>query len=137
MKACVRYSQQGSALCLEIPPEVRGELDALLSKCEHGYVSVAIDRPRKPRTTGAGSQNHHLNGHIMQICRATGNDYEAVKYAVKQTAAEQYGYPFRTVAGKICPKRERDCSTEECAMLIEAAHYIAAECGIFLTENGE
>lgn len=108
-----------------------------LRKCrdKHSdYVLVTMQPPKRPRTTGKDSQNHHLNGHILQICGETGNDYDTVKYCVKMIAVEQMGYPYKTVAGHIVPQRERDCSTEECAKLIEAAHILAAELSIILQE---
>lgn len=108
-----------------------------LRKCRdkhNDYVLVTMQPPKRPRTTGKDSQNHHLNGHILQICSEIGNDYDTVKYCVKMIAVEQMGYPYKTVAGHILPQRERDCSTEECAKLIEAAHILAAELSIILQE---
>ncbi len=126
-------------LCFELPrePELLEATKSLLSVCREkksDFVNVTLDVPHKPRTTGPNSQNHHLNGHILQICNVTGNDYESIKYCVKMTAVEQLGYPFVTVAGHILPKRERDCNTEECAKLIEAVHFLAANLGIVLEE---
>lgn len=108
-----------------------------LRKCRdkhNDYVLVTIQPPRKPRTTGAHSQNHHLNGHIMQICNETGNSYDAIKYCVKMLAVEEMGYPYELVDGHICPQSEADCSTEECAKLIEAAHVWTAHHNIILQE---
>jgi hypothetical protein len=108
-----------------------------LRKCRikhNDYVLVTMQPPKRPRTTGEGSQNHHANGHIMQICNETGNDYDSVKDAVKMIAVEQLAYPYKTIGGKIIPQRERDCSTDECAKLIEAAHVLAAELSIILQE---
>lgn len=108
-----------------------------LRKCrdKHSdFVLVTLQLPKRPRTTGEDSQNHHLNGHIMQICNETGNDYESVKNAVKMIAVENMGYPYNTIGGHIIPQRERDCSTDECAKLIEAAHLLAADLGIILQE---
>ena len=90
--------------------------------------------PKRPRTTGKDSQNHHLNGHIMQIVNETGNSYEVVKYCVKMIAVEQLGYPYKTIAGQIIPQPESESSTDECAKLIEAAHMLAADQGILLQE---
>ena len=121
-------------------PELQEALRNILRTCQdkyNDYVSVTFKPPYKPRTTGKGSQNHHLNGHIMQICNVTGNDYETIKYCIKMTAAEQFGYPTYTVAGHVVPKRESDCDTAECAMLIEASHYLAAQLGIILREEAE
>ena len=108
-----------------------------LKKCrdKHGdYVLVTMQPPKRPRTTGEGSQNHHLNGHIMQICNETGNDYDTVKQAVKMIAVENMGFPYRTIAGRIIPQHESESSTEECAKLIEAAHVLAADLCIVLQE---
>ncbi len=108
-----------------------------LRKCRdkhNDFVLLTIQPPKKPRTTGEGSQNHHLNGHIVQICNETGNCYDDVKDAIKQIAVEQMGYPYKTIAGKIVPLRERESSTDECAKLIEAAHLLAADLGIILQE---
>ena len=108
-----------------------------LRKCrdKYGdYVLVTMQPPKRPRTTGKESQNHHLNGHIMQICAETGNDYDAVKDAVKMLAVSTMGYPYKTIGGQIVPQRERDASVDECALLIEAAHVLAADLGIILQE---
>ena len=106
-----------------------------LRKCrdKYGdYVLVTMQPPKRPRTTGKDSQNHLLNGIIVQICEETGNDYDSVKDAVKMIAVEQLAYPYKTIGGKIIPQRERDCSVEECSKLIEAAQMMAADLGIIV-----
>ena len=106
-----------------------------LRKCrdKYGdYVLVTMQPPKRPRTTGKDSQNHLLNGIIVQICEETGNDYDSVKDAVKMIAVEQLAYPYKTIGGKIIPQRERDCSVEECSKLIEAAQMLAADLGIIV-----
>ena len=118
-------------------PGARANIKRELTKCReknNGYVLITLQPPKRPRTTGPESQNHHLNGHIMQICAETGNDYETVKAAVKTLAVEAMGYPYKTIGGQIVPQRERDASTDECAKLIEAAHVLAADLGIILQE---
>jgi len=117
---------------------IREAIRRELVKCRdkhNDYVLVTIQPPKRPRTTGDGSQNHHLNGHIMQICAETGNDYDAVKNAVKMLAVEQMGYPYTDFHGVITPKGESESSTDECAKLIEAAHILAADLGIILKED--
>jgi hypothetical protein len=104
-----------------------------LRKCRdkhNAFVLLTIEPPKKRRTTGEGSQNHHLNGHIMQICNVTGASYNAVKDEVKRIAVEL----MEIVNGHIHPQGESESSTEECAKLIEAAHVLAAEQGIILKE---
>ena len=108
-----------------------------LRKCrdKHSdYVLVTIQPPKRPRTTGKDSQNHHLNGHIMQICQETGNSYKAVKDEIKRIATEEMGYPYEEINGHIHPIGESESSTDECANLIEAAHVLAADLGIILQE---
>ena len=125
-------------ICFEAPIENQEALRRVLRVCRdkyNDYVSCTFSPPYKPRTTGEGSQNHHLNGHIMQICNETGNDYETIKYCVKMIAVEQFGLSYTEIAGHIVPKRERDCNTEECGKMIEAAHYLAAQLSIVLRED--
>lgn len=127
-------------LCFALPedPVVLEQIKNLLITCKNknnDFVSLTLARPRRPRTTGEGSQNHHLNGHIMQICQETGNDYDTVKNAVKMIAVEQMGYPHTELHGTITPKPESESSTEECALLIEAAHILAAELEMILQEK--
>ena len=136
-----RVFQKG-LIAFEVPqePELKDALVRVLSACKekyNDYVSVAFRPPYKPRTTGKGSQSHHLNGHIAQICNVTGNDHETIKYCVKMIAVEQLNYPFNTVCGHVVPKPERECDTEECAKLIEASHMLAAQIGIILREEAE
>lgn len=136
-----RVNQKG-LISFEAPrePELQEAIKNVLRTCSvknNDYVAVTFARPYSPRSTGPKSQNHHLNGHIMQICEITGNDYETIKYCIKMIAVEQMGFPYSMVAGHIIPKRERDCNTEECAKLIEAAHILAAQLGIILREVNE
>ena len=112
---------------------IRRELERCRDK-NNDYVLVTLQPPKKPRTTGEGSQNHHLNGHIMQISIETSAGYSAVKDEVKRIAVETMGYPYEIVNGHIHPKGESDSSTDECALLIEAAHVLAADLGIILQE---
>ena len=108
-----------------------------LRKCRdkhNDYVLVTMQPPKRPRTTGENSQNHHLNGHIMQICNETQNSYNAVKDEIKRIATEEMGYPYEEINGHIHPIGESESSTDECAKLIEAAPVLAADLGIILQE---
>ncbi len=122
------------------PPADSGAQEAIkreLRKCRdkhNRFVLLTLQPPKRPRTTGKGSQNHHLNGHIIQICNETGNSYDAIKYCVKMLAVEEMGYPYEIIDGHIWPKAEHESSTDECALLIEAAHVWAAQHGIILQE---
>lgn len=132
------YSTKDGTLLLSVSDYgVRSAIKGLVDLCEKkysGYVKLEMTPPYKARSTGKLSQNHHLNGHIMQICEVTGNSYEAIKYCIKMLAVEEMGYPYELIDGHVFPKGERDCNTQECAALIEAAHVWAAHHGIILDE---
>lgn len=118
--------------------ELRAALQDVLRLCRdkyNDYVQITLKPPFKPRTTGNLSQNHHLNAHIIQICNETKHSYDIIKYCIKMLAVEEMEYPYEEVDGHIMPKGERDCNTEECAKLIEAAHVWAAHHGIILREE--
>ena len=107
--------------------------ERLKSKKVH-QVYVKLGYPRKPRTTGDKSQNHHLNGHIQQICFETGDEFDDVKTEIKRRAIKR-GYPSHTDSfGNVVPESEANASTVECGYLIEEAHDIAAFCNVRLKE---
>lgn len=122
------------------PPADSGAREAIkreLTKCRekhNRFVLLTMQPPKRPRTTGEGSQNHHLNGHILQICNETCNSYDAVKNEIKRIAVETMGYPYEEINGHIYPIGESQSSTDECAKLIEAAHVLAADLCIVLQE---
>ena len=131
-----RINEKGR-ICFEAPqePEIQAALRQVLTICRdkhNDYVRVTLKPPYKPRSTGKNSQNHLLNGNIMRIVNATGNDYETIKYCIKMIAVEQLKFPYTEMGGHIIPKRESDCDSEECSKLIEASFMLAAELGIIL-----
>lgn len=133
----LKRSFEAGKIAFELPtdPSQRQAIKRELTKCReknNDYVLVTIQPPKRPRTTGEDSQNHLLNGIIVQICEETGNDYDSVKDAVKMIAVEQFAYPYKTIGGRLIPQRERECSTDECAKLIEAAQMLAADLGIIV-----
>lgn len=88
---------------------------------------------QRPRSTGPLSQNHHFNGHVQAICKETGNDFATVKDWIKREAVGQ-GYPVDSFKGADIPRSEARATVEECGILIEVAHRLAAELGIILEE---
>jgi len=113
---------------ISVPAAYREYYQDMLAYClekRGGYISVTFYPPRKPRSTGEKSQNHHLNGHITQIAQFIGDDFDTVKMHIKRTAIKR-GYPTRdTKLGDVVPISEADSTTEECAMLIDTAHEVA------------
>lgn len=104
-----------------------------MSKCP--ACGQELPGPDRMRTTWPQSQNHHLNGHIQQICQETGDDFEDMKRNIKQRAIKR-GYPFKTNSfGEVVAKRERDATVQECALLIDEVHEVAAFLEIRLRED--
>jgi len=121
-------------------PEIK---ETLVKTQEAGRkVHVLIEPERKSRSTGYKSQNHHLNGHIQQISMSTGQPFDDIKKYVKQQAIsmgypilERFGQPVRDLWGNLQGISESDSTVEQCALLIECAHQLAAELGIILQEE--
>ena len=134
-----RASEKGY-IKFEAPEDAnsRMALYSVLKACKdknNDYVKVTIGRPRKPRTTGPGSQNNHVWGHATQIATETGNEVDDVMDAAKERALKR-GYPYHVnkLTGKVKPYGTEELDTEQCGMLIEELHMIAAEMGITLIE---
>ena len=99
------------------------------------YYTVVIKTPRRPRTTGWKSQNHHINGHLQQIAMQTGNSFSAVKERMKELAIDR-GYPVETLPdGSVKPISESEIDTTQAGYLIDTIHQFAAEWGINLIEE--
>ena len=119
-------------------PEGLQVINFINNKCGPS-VLCDFKKIRKPRSTGEGSQSHHLNGHITQICRELGmwspSEFEQVKTEVKRIAHIAFGYPGKEIKpGVWIFKSEADCDTLECSWLIEAVHLLAGELNISLIE---
>jgi len=121
--------------CWEIPEFCRSGWELYLKSRTSEWDKLIIKKPFKQRTTGKHSQNHHINGHIQQICMKTGNDFDTLKHYFKRKAVER-GYPFETdPEGDIVPLSESKISTQEATILIETIHQFAAENDIYLIEE--
>lgn len=143
----VTLTMNHDSLAIGIFPRVKQpEIKALFTASDKkgGFVTVTIEEVKKPRTTGAGSQNHCINGFIQQIANSTGDDFDRLKLYFKLKAVSR-GYPFeRDEEGNIrytkvtrepILKSEADLTTEEAGFLIDAILEEAAELGIKLIEK--
>lgn len=124
----------GTELTIYIPEEMIESVWSLVKSVDGKDISVTMSPPFRKRSVGKFSQGHHLNAHIQDICRDTGNSFADIKLLVKMMAIER-GYPFTTIRGKVIPKSEADSSVEECSILIDTVHQLAAEEGICLNEG--
>lgn len=118
---------------LMIPDFARIKYEELMRFCiknRNGYVSITLDIPHKPRTTGDQSQSHAINGYISQITKVTGDDFDYVKMYCKRKAVSK-GYPTTvTQLGETIPKSESLIDTIEAGYLIDTIKEVGAFVGI-------
>lgn len=140
-----RKTGERLVVAFDIPREAEGEYAALIIKGQPlDRYDLTIANYRRRRSTGYKSQNHHLNGHAMQIANETGQDFADVKLYIKRRAIKR-GLPIKDdkdgnivysfLDGQPVPISEADMNTEQCAWCIEEAHVLAAELGIILREE--
>ena len=141
------WTAERNTLALLIPSKHKSivkDIFALADKRDNGFVTIRISNVHRTRSTGERSQNHHINGHCQQIATETGNPFDVVKAEIKCRAVDM-GYPMLERNGEVrldlygrpMGISEADSTVEECALLIEAAHMLAAELGIVLEETSE
>lgn len=129
----------------EIPAVREAEYRALVHKAQpKDLYDLVISNLKRKRSTGPLSQNHHLNGHCMQIANETGQDFDSVKLYVKRMAIAR-GLRLKTrpdgeivcsiLDGQPVPISETEMTVEECGWCIEETHILAAELGIKLREE--
>lgn len=111
------------------------KLNNILNDCDDkgGFVSVTIDNPKKPRTTGALSQNNLIWRLITIISDATGDTTHQVEEGLKDRAMSK-GYPYHIsgVTKKPVGNSMATISTVEASYLIDTAYEVIAELGIIL-----
>ena len=102
-----------------------------------GNIRLQLSPPVKKRTTGEGSQNHHINAHVTSIANFTGEDFAVIKMEAKNRAIKR-GYPYRTdMFGNVEPWSETELDTVQAGYLIDELHQIAAEYCAPIVESGE
>lgn len=121
-------------LTIRIPDDLRDQVEYELASLKTAQVYARLGKPKKPRSTGKGSQSAHFHGHCLTISLALSLPFDMVKMAIKIMAMEAE-YPGVSVAGIKIPMSESDASTEHETILIETAHKFAAEHSIMLIEN--
>ena len=102
----------------------------------NGFILADLKSPQRDRTTGKGSQNSHIWGHIQQIANETGNDISDIEEYVKSRAIKR-GYPYHVnkLTGMIQYESMTKISTVEAGYLIDELHELAGELNIRLVEN--
>ena len=136
MDFVTEFKVRAGFITLRVPTELQISVDALARNCTHGFMSVKLDKPKKPRSTGKNSQNSHCWGHCQQKANETGHELAEIEYIAKVRAIKR-GYPVSTTLGVQVPKSQAHIDTLECSYLIEEYHMIAAELDIKLKETDE
>lgn len=137
MKIILKNIPNQNQLSFEMPSSgYKVKLDSILAdawKKNNGYVCLTVEKVRKPRTTGEGSQNNLFYALVTEIAKETGNDIEDVKDAVKERAIKR-GYPYAVnpISGKIKPYSTTKVDTVQMSYLIDECYQLCAELGIQL-----
>ena len=111
------------------------KINHILQLCDKkgGYVSVSIEPPYRPRTTGDKSQNNLFWLLATRISQETGMDIREVERSLKEKAINK-GYPYHI--NKITGKPEGDSMTKintvQMSYLIDTTYEVIAFLGIVL-----
>lgn len=133
-----------------IPAQVESALGILFTYQEQTrkkpkpVYNLIVKPPTANRSVGYRSQNHRINGHIQQICEATGNDFDDVKEYCKSRAVSM-GYPYKSddngvpkislMTGQPMGISEGEATMDDARILCEAINLVAAELSVILIEH--
>lgn len=131
VKVVLKHKPNSEELVFQFPASpYKEKLLQVLDKCDtktNGFVSISIDRPYKPRTTGEGSQNNLFWVIATAIANVTGDDIKDVEYDLKIKAIAK-GYPYRVskITGEPKPYSMKEINTVEMSYLIDTAYEVCA-----------
>lgn len=137
MRLILKYKPIQNVLSFELPSEsYKQKLRELVQKCikkYNGYISLELNPPYKPRTTGDLSQNNLIWWLFTQIADETGNDIEDVEQGIKERAIRRgYPYSINAISGAMKPYSMTKVNTVQMSYLIDEAYQVVAELGITL-----
>ena len=131
-------SRGNRTLTLTVPPAFMDKLIELARKAgeKKKGMHITLKEPEKRRTTGRGSQNNHIHGHVAQMARETGDgDVERMLFVFKKMAIGR-GYPFWVDDdGNQIPRSLTKVTAKQAGCLIDTIHQEADELGIRLKED--
>lgn len=87
----------GKLLTLDIPAYTATAVQAVVdksTKLHNDYCKLVLDTPRRPRTTGRGSQNNAVRGVARQIHEHCGQGIDSILEYAKCKAADEGVIPF-------------------------------------------
>ena len=119
-------------ISFELPNDIASQ-EAIrheLTKCKekhNDFVLVTLEPPKKPRTTGEGSQNNLFWKLVQLICNVTGDTPEAIEADLKEKAiAKGYPYHVSKITGRPVGESMTKVSTVEMSYLIDTAYEVCA-----------
>ena len=132
----IRTGKPG-AVTFRVPADYRQPLIVLLKKCaakSSGYVTLTLDAPKRPRTTGERSQNSALWGWCSDIAEQLDYTPDQVKAAMCRMAVSE-GYPTTlSIDGVEEPMPTRYASIEQMSVILSVIVRFADENSLYLTE---
>lgn len=125
------------SICFEVPEELRAVYAAMIEKAAKvgDRYDVEIAPTKRRRSTGDGSQNHHLFGHRDQLAILQGVRPSLMGEYIKIRAAAELNYPTIKLGDEILPQSEAEASVDEESLLIDMAHIIGSELHVSLYED--
>lgn len=134
----LKHASDAESISFEKPSaQYMAKIADILRRCDKnngGFVKVTFGIPRKPRTTGEGSQNNLFWKLATIISEYTGNDLEDVEAGLKERAISK-GYPYHInrITGRPQGNSMTTIDTVQCSYLIDTAYEVCAELGISVT----
>jgi len=139
----------GSLLTVKIPAYALTAFQTVFDKSiklHNGYVKLDMATPRKPRTTGKGSQNNNVRGIARQIHNHCGQGIDSIIEYAACRAADEGIIPFRENEngvvvynswGCVMGTSESTWSTIEASGVIKILIAMADDMGIKLKGNSK
>jgi|GEM_PF-5616132 len=133
LTAKVRFERGSpSRIVIDVPASLEDAMDVFVAKLRGGPAILQLKKWYQGRTTGWGSQSHHLWGHAEQI----GNHLGYAKSEMMQIIADMTpSWPRREYEGKSVSVSESGIDSFTASEAIDVAHRIAAEENITLIEE--
>ena len=113
------------------------KLQTMALEKKGGYLTITVESPKRPRTTGENSQNSHIFGHCGNIAEQLSMDKDHVYEAVKRMAVGTLGYPtwLNPLDGVEEPLPQHFASVEQASLLIQMCHVFADSHKLWLMET--
>jgi len=133
------YHHEPGTVTITVPSAFAGAWGAMQERSNRlnaGYLTVTLELPHRPRSTGFKSQNHHLRGHVRQLCFYTGYTMTEMMDVIKQ-ATPTWPEKIMEIRGRHVAVKasEADVSVEVASEAIEICHVIAADHDWYLKEE--